>query len=233
MAIAHKIIADAFSRNVIMPGVTTTDDVVWWMRERIAELKLGTWFQPSISIQRPKTDETKGSRVIHRGDLLHCDMGITYLGLNTDTQEHAYVLRQGEGDAPKGLRDALAQGNRLQDIFLAEFKELKTGNEILAAALKKAKDEGLKPSIYTHPLGFHGHAAGPTIGLWDKQSGVPGEGDYPLFYDTCFSIELNVKASVPEWDNQDVQIALEEDAAFTRAGIFFIDGRQTKFFLIK
>lgn len=233
VAIAHKIIADAFSRNVITPGVTTTDDVVWWMRERIAELKLGTWFQPSISIQRPKTGETKGSRVIHRGDLLHCDMGITYLGLNTDTQEHAYVLRQGEDDAPKGLRDALAQGNRLQDIFLAEFKELKTGNEILAAALKKAKDEGLKPSIYTHPLGFHGHAAGPTIGLWDKQGGVPGEGDYPLFYDTCFSIELNIKASLPEWDNQDVQIALEEDAAFTRAGIFFIDGRQTKFFLIK
>ncbi len=233
VAIAHKIIADAFSRNVITPGVTTTDDVVWWMRERIAELKLGTWFQPSISIQRPKTGETKGSRIIHRGDLLHCDMGITYLGLNTDTQEHAYVLRQGEDDAPKGLRDALAQGNRLQDIFLAEFKELKTGNEILAAALKKAKDEGLKPSIYTHPLGFHGHAAGPTIGLWDKQGGVPGEGDYPLFYDTCFSIELNIKASLPEWDNQDVQIALEEDAAFTRAGIFFIDGRQTKFFLIK
>ncbi len=233
VAIAHAIIADAFSNKVITPGVTTTDQVVWWMRERIAELKLATWFQPSISIQRSKTSEAKDGRVIHRGDLLHCDMGIAYLGLNTDTQEHAYVLYQGEDDAPKGLKDALAQGNRLQDIFLGEFKELRTGNEILAAALKKAKDEGLKPSIYTHPLGFHGHAAGPTIGLWDKQGGVPGEGDYPLFYDTCFSIELNVKASVPEWNNQEVQIALEEDAAFTRAGISFIDGRQTKLYLIK
>jgi len=233
VTIAHVIVADAFSNNVITPGVTTTDEVVWWMRERIAELKLATWFQPSISIQRPKTAETKDGRIIHRGDLLHCDMGIAYLGLNTDTQEHAYVLRQGEDDAPKGLKDALAQGNRLQDIFLGEFKELRTGNEILAAALKKAKAEGLKPSIYTHPLGFHGHAAGPTIGLWDKQGGVPGEGDYPLFYDTCFSIELNIKAPVPEWDNQEVQIALEEDAAFTRAGIYFIDGRQTKFYLIK
>jgi Xaa-Pro aminopeptidase len=233
VAIAHAIIKDAFSDKVITPGVTTTDQVVWWMRERIAELKLSTWFQPSISIQRSKTSETKDGRVIHRGDLLHCDMGITYLGLNTDTQEHAYVLRQGEDEAPQGLKDALAQGNRLQDIFLGEFKESRTGNEILAAALKKAKDEGLKPSIYTHPLGFHGHAAGPTIGLWDKQGGVPGEGDYPLFYETCFSIELNVKASVPEWNNQEVQIALEEDAAFTRAGIYFIGGRQTNLHLIK
>jgi len=233
VAIAHAIIADAFSSKVITPGATTADDIVWWMRERIAELKLGTWFHPSISIQRSKAGKIKEDRVIHRGDLLHCDMGTSYLGLTTDTQEHAYVLRQGEEDAPKGLRDALAQGNRLQDIFLGEFQELRTGNQILAAALKKAKDEGLKPSIYTHPLGFHGHAAGPTIGLWDKQDGVPGEGDYPLFFDTCFSIELNIRASVPEWDNQEVQIALEEDAAFTRAGTFFIDGRQTKLYLIK
>ncbi len=233
VAIAHAIIAEAFSDKVITPGVTTTDQVVWWMRERIAELKLATWFQPSISIQRPKTREVKEGRVIHRGDLLHCDMGITYLGLNTDTQEHAYVLGPGEDDAPKGLKEALAQGNRLQDILLGEFKESRTGNEILAAALKKAKEEGLKPSIYTHPLGFHGHAAGPTIGLWDKQGGVPGQGDYPLYDDTCYSIELNIKASVPEWNGQEVQIALEEDAVFSRAGIFFIDGRQTRLYLIK
>jgi Xaa-Pro aminopeptidase len=193
---------------------------------------LSAWFHPDISIQRPKTSPYKGD-VIHRGDLLHCDMGITYLRLNTDTQQHAYVLKEGEADAPQGLKDALAQGNKLQDILLSEFREGRTGNEVLVAALAKAKSEGLKPSIYTHPLGTHGHAAGPTIGLWDQQNGVPGAGDYPLFYDTVYSIELNAKANAPEWDNQEVTIALEQDAAFTKKGTYFLDERQTKFILIK
>jgi hypothetical protein len=160
-------------------------------------------------------------------------MGIVYLGLCTDTQRHAYVLRAGESDAPAGLKAALERGNRLQDILLGEFREKRTGNEILAAALAKAKGEGLRPSIYTHPLGFHGHAAGPTIGLWDRQDGVPGAGDYPLFFDTCFSIELNVKEAVPEWNGQDVQIALEEDAVFTREGTRFIGGRQTSLYIVR
>jgi len=233
VGIAHAIIAEAFSRTVITPGLTTTDDVVWWMRERIAELKLGTWFQPSVSIQRPKSSLLKDPEVIHRGDMLHCDMGTTYLGLNTDTQELAYVLRDGEDDAPAGLKNGLARGNRLQDILVGEFRETRSGNDILAAALKKAKEEGLRPSVYTHPLGFHGHAAGPTIGLWDMQDGVPGAGDYPLFADTVYSIELNVTAAVPEWGNQDVQFALEEDAVFMRSGTRFLDGRQTRLLIIK
>ncbi len=232
-AIAHAIIAEAFSSAVITPGITTTSDVEWWMWEKVRALGQTTWFDPGISIQRPKSSPYKDSPVIHRGDLLHCDFGINYLKLNTDTQQHAYVLQTGESDAPRGLKDALAQGNRLQDILLGEMKEGLTGNQVLAAALARAKDEGLRPSIYTHPLGVHGHAAGPTIGLWDRQEGVPGPGDYPLFFDTVFSIELNVKAAVPEWDGQDVQIALEQDAAFTRSGSFFLDRRQTELILIK
>ncbi len=232
VAIAHHIISEAFSREVITPGVTTTDDVVWWIRERIRGLGLSTWFQPSISIQRFREGEPK-EKIIHRGDLLHCDVGISYLHLNTDTQEHAYVLREGEERCPAGLEEALSLGNKLQDILIAEFKEGRTGNEILAAALKKAKEQGLKPSIYTHPLGFHGHAAGPTIGLWDRQEGVPGQGDYPLYSETCHSIELNVRASVPEWENQEVRIALEEDAVFTKVATYFLDGRQTKMHIIK
>jgi Xaa-Pro aminopeptidase len=232
-AIAHAIIAEAFSPAVITPGVTTTSDVEWWMWEKARALGLSTWFEPGISLQRPASSPFKDSPVIHPGDLLHCDFGISYLKLDTDTQQHAYVLRPGETDAPRGLKDALAQGNRLQDILLGEMKEGLTGNQILAAALKRAKDEGLKPSIYTHPLGVHGHAAGPTIGLWDMQGGVPGPGDYPLFADTVYSIELNVRASVPEWGGQDVQIALEQDAAFGRSGPSFLDRRQTALILIK
>jgi Xaa-Pro aminopeptidase len=232
-SIAHAVIAEAFSSGVITPGVTTTADVEWWMWEKVRALGQTVWFNPSISIQRPKVSPYKDSPVIHRGDLLHCDFGINYLRLDTDTQQHAYVLQEGETDAPQGLRDALGRGNRLQDILLGEMKEGLTGNQVLAAALKRAKDEGLKPCIYTHPLGVHGHAAGPTIGLWDKQGGVPGPGDYPLYYDTVYSIELNVMTAVPEWDNQEVQIALEQDAAFTKAGSHFLDRRQTELHLIK
>jgi len=232
VAIAHRIIAEAFSREVITPGVTTTQDVSWWIRERFRELRLGNWFHPSVSIQRSKKSKNNGN-IILRGDLLHCDIGITYLRLNTDTQEHAYVLREGETDAPQGLKEALKLGNRLQDILIVEFKKGRTGNEILAAALKKAKDAGLKASIYSHPLGFHGHAAGPTIGLWDNQVNVPGKGDYRLYYDTCYAIELNIRTNLAEWGGQEIRIALEQDGAFTRKGVHFIDGRQTEFHLIK
>ncbi len=232
VGVAHGIIAEAFSPAVVTPGITTAEDLEWWMRERTRQLGMTNWFHPSVSIQRAKATGFTGN-VIHRGDLVHCDFGITYLHLCTDTQQNAYVLQPGETDAPKGLKDALAQGNRLQDILLAEMRTGRTGNEILASALKRAKDEGLKPSIYSHPLGVHGHAAGTLIGMWDMQAGVPGLGDFPLYEDTVHSIELNVRATVPEWNNQEIQMALEQDAVFTKNGPRWLDERQTKLHLIK
>jgi Xaa-Pro aminopeptidase len=232
-AIAHAIIAEAFSNQVITPGVTTTDDVVWWMRQRSLELGFVNWFHPSVSIQRPKDSPFKDTRVIQRGDLLHCDFGIVYLNLCTDTQQQAYVLKEGETDAPAGLKRALALGNRLQDIHVEEMKPGRTGNQVLAAALGRAKAEGLRPQIYSHPLGVHGHAAGAPVGLTDKQDGVPFEGDYPFFASTVHSIELNNRADVPEWGNQEVRIALEQDAVLTKAGAHFLDRRQTALHLIR
>ncbi len=233
VAIAHAIIAEAFSNQVITPGVTTTEDVVWWMRERSRRLGFTNWFQPSVSIQRPKDSPFKTSQVIHRGDLLHCDFGIVYLKLCTDTQQQAYILKEGEIDAPPGLRSAMAQCNRLQDIHMEEMKVGRTGNQVLSSALKRARDEGLKPSIYSHPLGVHGHAAGAPVGLTDKQDGVPGDGDYPIFADTVISIELNNRASVPEWGNQEVRIALEQDAVVSPGRTYFLDKRQTALHLIR
>ena len=233
VALNHQIIREAFSRKVITPGVTTIDDLAWWIRERLAEMKLTTWFQPMFYIIRPGPADPARSRVVLPGDMLRCDIGVTYMSLCSDIQETAYVLRDGETDAPKGLRDAFALGNRLQDILAGEFKENRMGNEILAAALKKAGAEGLIPRIYSHPLGYNGHGAGPRIGLPDMQGGVPGMGDYPLHPDTVYAIELGVQARIPEWNNMALFVALEEDAAFTSRGVAFLDGRQTRIILIK
>ncbi len=239
-AIAHAIIAEGLSARVIQPGQTTTEDVEWWFRERIAELKLDTWFHPSVSVQRDDQSSLRTSfaahpsdQTIRRGDLLHVDFGITYLGLNTDTQQHAYVLMAGETQAPAGLRRALGVGNRLQDILTSHFQSGRSGNDILSMTLQQAQKEGLRPSVYTHPIGFHGHAAGPTIGLWDQQGGVPVNGDYPLHPNTAYSIELNVTETIPEWNNKEIRIMLEEDAFFDGAAVRYIDGRQTSLLLVQ
>lgn len=238
--VAHEILAEGLSDAVIQPGISTTSDVQWWYRDRIRELKLTTWFHPSVSIARadqPESDMSEWAlkrydeEVIRQGDLLHVDFGITYLRLNTDTQQHAYILRPGETDAPKELRDALARGNRLQDILTGNFRAGRTGNDILARSLAQAKKEGITPSIYTHPIGFHGHAAGTTIGMWDQQGGVPGGGDYPMYPNTAYSIELYAESEIPSW-GKSVRMQLEEDAFFDGEKTLYIDGRQKKLLLI-
>lgn len=230
--IAHGIIREAFSLRAIHPGETTADDLAWWIRQRIRDLGLAAWFHPTIMIQRRGATEGPVSGAILPGDMLHCDVGLHYLGLATDHQHLAYVLRPGENDAPAGLKSGMSSANCLQDILAGEFAVGRSGNAILAAALRRARAEGLKAMIYTHPLGFHGHGAGPTIGLWDCQGGVPGRGDYPLHDDTCYALELNVKQAVPEWDGQEVTFYLEETVAFSRGRVSFLDGRQEALHLI-
>lgn len=236
--IAHNIVAEGLSEAVITPGVTTTEDVQWWYRDRIRDLNLTAWFHPSVTVHRSEAPEhagdfsgPSGTDIIMPGDIVHMDFGIEYLGLSTDTQRNVYILREGETQPPKGLRDALKTANRLQDIFTNEFETGRTGNEILASALQKAEEEGINATIYTHPLGYHGHAAGPTIGLWDQQGGVPGNGDYPLYPNTAHSIELNAEVYVPEWD-KNIRVMLEENAIFDGEKVWYIDGRMEEFYLI-
>ena len=239
-ALAHAIIAEGLSTRAIQPGHTTTEDLQWWYRERIAGLDLDAWFHPSVSVQRRAGGDERqgfsdppGVETIRRGDLVWVDLGITYLGLNTDTQQLAYVLRAGEEQAPAGLRDGMAAANRLQDLLTDAFATGRTGNEVLALARGQALDEGLVPSIYSHPLGLHGHGAGATIGLWDRQEGVPGRGDYPLWPHTAWSIELNVTEPVAEWGGQGVRFMLEEDAYFDGDSVRYLDGRQEALRLIR
>jgi Xaa-Pro aminopeptidase len=239
METVHSLISRAFSNEVIKPGTTTNADVVWWLRQQTNDLGLGTWFHPSVRVQKPQRAGVSllaedAPAVIERGDVLHVDFGITAMRLNTDTQHMGYVLREGERDAPAGLKRALANANRLQDLLLERMKPGRTGNEILADTLAAMRAERINGTVYTHPVGDHGHGAGPLVGLWDRQQGVPGRGDVPVLPDTWFSIELAATTPVPEWNNQGLWVGLEEDASIDSQGrINWVLRRQTDFHLVR
>jgi len=232
--ITHNIINEAFSSEVIKVGNTTTTDVEWWMRQKVTDLGLETWFHPSVDIQR-FTEENQShlrsfsnrpdKKIIQKGDLLHCDFGITYLRLNSDCQQMAYVMKDDENDVPLFLKTAFKEGNRLQDILTSNFVEGDSGNTILLNSLNDAKENRLRPSIYTHPLGSYGHSSGPTIGMWDSQSGVVGNGDYPLYKNTVYAIELNITSYIKEWSS-DIRIMLEEAGYFGEEGFRYVNQRQ-------
>ena len=235
MKVSHAIIEEAFSNKVITPGKTTAQDVVWWMRQKVQELGLTTWFQPSVDVQRRGADLSNDSDpIIQKGDVLHCDFGVTGMRLNTDTQHMGYVLKDGETDVPADLKAVLSRSNRLQDIVIDAMKIGRTGNQVLAKALEQMKKEGIEGSVYSHPIGEHGHGAGAIIGLWDRQMGVSGRGDVPLIPDTWYSVELQAGAPVPEWGGQIVRSPQEEDVSIGLDGtVRWIAERQIKFHLVR
>ena len=234
--IVWGIIDTAFSNVVITPGVTRTQDVVWWMRQKVNDLGLGTWFQPSVDVQRVgvSAEQLGENPIIQKGDVLHCDFGIVAHRLNTDTQHLGYVLRDGETTVPPGIQRALENSNALQDIVVSELKPGRTGNEVLKASLARMKAQGIDGTVYSHPIGMHGHGAGPLIGLWDYQDGVPGRGDARVIPSMWYSIELQATTPVPEWNGQPVRSAQEEDVIIDAQGnVRWALARQTKFWLVK
>jgi Xaa-Pro aminopeptidase len=238
-AVSHAIIADMLSNAVVTPGFTTTDDLRWYYWQRAADLGLKVSFSPFISIRGrdPKDIQKfgKDDKVIRPGDLIHCDVGVKYMRYNSDAQEMAYVLRAGETDVPEVFRKLMAEENRLQDIFCGEFKAGLTGNELLGNILKKAKEAGIPgPRVYSHSLGYFLHEPGPLIGLPWEQANNPGRGDVKLVPNSCFTAEMSVTAPMPEWgEGAELRLPLEQAIAFTEKGVFFLDGRQTKFHLIR
>jgi len=229
----HAMIAEAFSNSVITPGKTTTDDVVWWLRQKVNDLGYGTWFQPSVSVQRAGDVPEEGPVVIQRGDLLWTDFGVIGQRLKTDTQHNGYVLREGETEVPAGLQACLAASNRMQDIQLEEMHPGRTGNEALQAALARMDQEGITGSLYSHPIGDHGHGAGPLIGLWDRQEGVPGRGDAKIRPSTWFSIELQATTPIPEWGGKTASCRQEEEAYLDENGDrHWVFRRQERFHLV-
>jgi hypothetical protein len=235
MKTVHAIIAEAFSNKVITPGKTTTQDVVWWLRQKVQDLGLTTWFQPSVDVQRQGADLSgEADPIIQRGDVLHCDFGTTAMRLNTDTQHMAYVLREGESDVPAGIKSTLTRSNGLQDIHLQNMKLGLTGNQVLSSTLAQMRVEGIDGSVYSHPIGENGHGAGAVIGLWDRQMGVPGRGDVPLLANMWYSIELQATTPVPEWKNQPVRSAQEEDVVIRADGsVQWVYERQTEFHIVR
>ena len=238
MAIAHDIIREGFSSAVVEPGVTTIEDLNWWFRQRVNDLGLQTWFHTDIEVERSDqsiayiNDNALDESVLYKGDHVHIDFGISYLNLQTDTQQNAYILRDGETDVPLSLQTALRAGNRLQDILTDNFRVGRSGNVILQMAREQAIAEGIDPIIYTHPIGLHGHAAGTTIGMWDKQDGVPGTGDYPMQPNTAYSIELTALVDIPEWSAEPMRMKLEEDGFFDGESFEYIRPRQTEYHII-
>ncbi len=237
-AVAHGFLRRALSPEVVTAGETSTSDVEWGLRQAVDDAGHGAWFHPTASVQRAGGSardsfaSKPGESIIQPGDLVHIDFGITFHGYCTDQQQHAYVLRPGESAAPDGLMSGLRTANRLQDLLMSEYRTGRTGNEVLDATHRAARREGIEGLVYTHPIGVHGHAAGPTIGLWDHQDGVPGQGDYPIWPDTAYSIELQSRVPVPEWDGQVVQFMLEEEAVFDGTECRFLAGRQTELWLV-
>ena len=238
---AREVVEEAFSPAVLTAGVSTATDLAWWIRQRLTDLGVDPWFHPVVDVQRAGVAPLRGEALlpavpydvpVEPGDLVHCDVGLSSLGLRTDSQRNGYVLRGGETEAPAGLRRALAVGNRLQDLTTAQLVPGRTGNEVLAAARCAAAAEGIDGVIYSHPIGVHGHGAGPAIGRWDDQDDVPGAGDRVLHPDTVYALELCVRVPVPEWDGQPVRLGLEQGIALTDAGVDYLDGRQTELILI-
>jgi hypothetical protein len=234
--IGHHVIADCYSRATITPGVTTVDDLVWTYWQRSIDRGLGLAFRPYFRLIRSEA-ATKlwGAQdtVIRGGDAIHCDVGITYLRLNSDNQHLAYVPRRGESDAPAGLKALMAQTNRLQDVFMGEFRKGLTGNQLLQNILRKARDIGVgNPRVYSHSLGLFLHEPGPLIGLpWEQEKPLP-RGEVVLDYNMAFTMELSSEGPVPEWGGQNLRCPMEEPVVFTAEGCAPIRSRQTEFYLV-
>ena len=228
----------AFSNEVIKPGITTVGDVRWWMMQQLNNIGVDTWFQADLRLQRKAavTGSTgqflstgKESEVIKRGDLIHVDFGLNYMGLSTDWQKHAYILKKGERDAPSGLKAALLNTNRLQDIIFSIAKPGMTGGEVYNLAMAECKKHSINCSIYSHPLGPHGHGLGPSIDF----RGTVGGGGNKIINGSYMSIELNTATDVAEWGGQKVTIMAEDDAYMTTSGYKWFRPRQTEFYLIR
>jgi Xaa-Pro dipeptidase len=234
----------ALSSEVIHPGKTTVGDVRRWLYDQLWENRVTTWFQPDLRVQRRnrKNDTSRGflavaseEAVIERGDVLHVDFGITYMGLNTDWQKMAYVLMPGEKDVPAGLKAAMKNTNTLQDVLtLRAARPGKPAADVYKETMDEMKQKGIEAQVYSHPIGNQGHGLGPSIDFRSAQrTDLGATQSKPLRKGAYLSVELNTQTAVPEWEGQKVYIMMEDDAYLTDEGYKFFVPRQEAFYLVK
>ena len=214
----------ALSNEVITPGRTTVGDVRRWLFSQAGALDLRPWFQPDLRVQRQSTASeaapsgflpvAKEATVIERGDVIQLDFGLTYMGLNSDWQKMLYVLREGETDAPAGLKQALANTNALQDALARISRPDKPVNEVAEETMAAMKAKGINAMIYCHPLGNQGHALGASINARPANpEDKPNPNPPPpkrLRLGSYLAMELNTATAVPEWDGKKVTMMGED-----------------------
>lgn len=230
MSLAFSVIEEAFSLKVIEPGKTTCQDVEYFMMDRVTQSGLQYWFSPTIDLQREGHDGIIYDGVIEKGDLLHCDFGIKYLNLCSDTQRLAYVAKDEDEDVPQWMKDGFKVNNRFQDIVGECMADGKSGNDVLVDALNKAHEEGIDACLYSHPCNIYGHGPGTTIGLWNNQNPIPIRGDILMSYDTVYALELNIKYV---YEGIQYTICSEETVSFTKDGLTFLYPNRDKIYFIK
>ncbi len=221
VTLTAELIKEGLSEKAIHPGVTTCDDLTWWMMQRCEDLHLRLVFPFSISVKRQGVTGLSDDAVILEGDIVHCDGGAEYLGLVSDMQHNSYVLRRGEAEPPAGIAALFRQGCRVQELIAEELRVGRQGNEILVAVLARCRAEGHSALVYSHPVGNYVHCAGPTIGLFSNQSVVKDRGDHVVHDNSIFAIEFCVIGEVPEWNGQKVMMLFETDALVSRGKVEF------------
>ena len=245
LVLATDVIAQtALSNVVITPGVTEAEDIKWFFDESIAELAVGgkPWFEIHVAVQR--FDETTGEMipyvhpspddlVFQRGDIIHLDCGFDYLGFASDWQKVAYILRDGEDDVPDGLKTALRNANIVHEAFAAAPRPGMTGWEATLAIAAELEGVDFLPSLYSHPIGYHGHALGPALNARNMDLSSPPEWDSYLRDGSYRSIEFSATTAIPEYGDGTVTIPMEDDGHLTPDGYKYFRPYQTEWYLIR
>lgn len=242
---SRELAERALSNEVITPGVTALEDVAWWLQDRLLERGLESSFdQPSIYITGPGGIEAvSDDRIIQRGDLLMIDWGVGFLDFYTDMKRVAYVLRDGETEAPEGLRRAYEKGIEARTIMTRAIRPAPTALQALERTEDALEAAGFAivpfnsptddPAVTDVVLGPHsvgnwGHGVGPSLAFFN-----PTRQGYELRPGTLLSIELFAYTAVPEWSGAKVRMPLEDDALITERGAEWLYPPASRILLVR
>jgi Xaa-Pro aminopeptidase len=243
--ISREIAERAFSNEVVTPGVTTLEDVAWWMSDEQLRRGLESSFDmPSVYVTGPEgIVATSTDRVIQRGDLLMIDWGVGFLDFYTDMKRVAYVLREGETEPPPGVRHAFERAVQVRDVMKTAIRPAATARDALDATWRAIEAAGFnrvefnQPSadpsvtdvvIGPHSVGNWGHGIGPSLAFFN-----PTRLGYELRPGTLISVELFAYTANPEWNDAKIRIPLEDDAVVTERGVEWLYPVNRRILVIK